>query len=133
MEKVDVDDDEGEPGAKQADDATAEPSKKLVNEKMNLLSHKATGPSFPGQKQMSQELHEQSKSATGARSTKQSLQKAPMSSSNLDFISKYGVLVDPPTASRTQEGARVSIVEQNYFEGQCFSAEIYRRWTRMKF
>jgi hypothetical protein len=40
--------------------------------------------------------------------------------------------VDPPTTSRTQEAARVSMVEQNYFEGQCFAAETYRRWTRMK-
>jgi len=136
--EVDEDDDEGELGARRAHDATAEPSEKLVNKDMNWLSHKATGPGVPVQKQMSRELHEESifeesTRAAGARPSKQSLQEAPMNSSQLDFISKYGVLVDPPTTSRTQEGARISMVEQNYFEGQYFSAEMYRRWTRMKF
>ena len=100
---------------------------------MNWLSHKATGSDLPVQKQMSRELHEQNKRSAGASPSKQSHREAPMNSNKLDFISKYGVLVDPPTTSRTQEGARVSMVEQNYFEGQYFAAATYRRWTRMKF
>ena len=100
---------------------------------MNLLSLKATGPDVSVQKQMSRELHEANIRPVGARPLRQSLEEAPMNSSKLDFISKYGVLVDLPTTSRTQERARVSMVEQNYFEGQHFAAETYQRWTRMKF
>lgn len=56
-----------------------------------------------------------------------------MNTNKLDFISKYGVLVDPPTTNRMQKGASVSMVEQNYCEGQYFADEMYRKWTRMKF